>query len=62
MSRLSNDEYRNGTLWNGFDYMAQAWVVNGIYQMCGHPASMRRRGPCCPAARLAGQSVKEARA
>ena len=41
MSRLSTDEYRNGLLWNGFDYTRQAWVVDGSYVRCGHPETMR---------------------
>jgi hypothetical protein len=40
MSRQSNDEFRNGVLWNGFDYTRQAWVLNGVYVRCGHPESM----------------------
>jgi hypothetical protein len=39
--RLSIDEYRNGLLWNGFDYTRQAWVVDGLYVACGHPETMR---------------------
>lgn len=27
----------NGTLFNGYDYEHQAWVVDGLYQDCGHP-------------------------
>lgn len=26
-----------GILVNGFDYKNQAWVIDGIYQDCGHP-------------------------
>jgi len=37
MSRASNDVYKNGRLWNGFDYSNQAWVVQGRYVDCGHP-------------------------
>lgn len=36
MSRQSNDEYRNGVLFNGYDYTRQAWVVEGLYVTCGH--------------------------
>ncbi len=42
MSRTSNDEYRNGLLFNGYDYTRQAWVKDGLYVRCGHPESM----PC----------------
>lgn len=40
MSRQSNDEYRDGRLWNGYDYDRQAWVKAGKYLDCSHPASM----------------------
>ena len=40
MSRMSNDEYQNGRLINGYDYDNQAWVLAGRYVMCGHPESM----------------------
>lgn len=30
MSRLSNDEIREGRVWNGFDYQLQVWVQEGI--------------------------------
>jgi len=40
MSRQSRDEYRNGKLINGYDYNFQCWVLGGIIQKCGHPASM----------------------
>jgi len=36
MSRTSNDEYKNGLLFNGYDYTRQAWVVDGLYVACGH--------------------------
>lgn len=36
-----------GTLWRvtimgpiGFDYVNQAWVIDGRYQSCGHPEAM----------------------
>ncbi len=41
MNRTSSNEYRNGSLWNGFDYDNQAWVNNGKYLRCGHPADMK---------------------
>lgn len=40
MSRTSRDEYRDGRLWNGYDYTNQAWVLDGKYVRCGHPESM----------------------
>jgi hypothetical protein len=40
MSRTSRDEYRDGLLWNGFDYTRQAWVKDGRYLRCGHPEPM----------------------
>lgn len=41
MSRTSNDEYKNGALFNGYDYSRQAWVREGKYVRCGHPETMR---------------------
>lgn len=38
--RTSNDEIKDGKLWNGYDYERQAWVVNGRYIRCGHPETM----------------------
>ena len=38
--RTTKDEYRDGMLWNGFDYTRQAWVLDGKYVRCGHPESM----------------------
>lgn len=40
MSRESNDQYKEGRLINGFDYVNQAWVTEGRYQTCGHPETM----------------------
>lgn len=40
MSRQSNDQYKEGRLINGFDYRNQAWVLEGLYQACGHPQDM----------------------
>ena len=40
MSRTSKDEYKDGRLFNGYDYENQAWVINGKYIRCGHPESM----------------------
>jgi hypothetical protein len=39
--RLSKDEFKDGRLWNGFDYQNQAWVVEGKYVKCGHPETMK---------------------
>ena len=58
MTRLSGDEIRHGRVWNGFDYKLQVWVVDGIIQNCGHPATMCFQDrPCCNAYRLAGQKI-----
>ena len=58
MTRLSGDEIRHGHVWNGIDYELQVWVVDGIIQDCGHPATMRFQDrPCCNAYRLAGQKI-----
>ena len=35
MSRMSDDEIRNGRVYNGFDYELQVWVVNGVIQPVG---------------------------
>ena len=40
MSRLSGDEVVQGRLMNGYDYTHQAWVKDGKYKDCQHPASM----------------------
>lgn len=40
MTRTSNNLYNDamqGRLINGYDYKRQAWVIDGIYQDCGHP-------------------------
>lgn len=41
MSRTSQDQYKDGRLINGFDYEHQAWVEDGVYVTCGHPATMQ---------------------
>lgn len=41
--RASDDVYVNGRLMDGFDYVNQAWVVNGHYVRCGHPDTMACR-------------------
>lgn len=40
MSRASADQYKDGKLFNGYDYDNQTWVREGIIQRCGHPESM----------------------
>jgi hypothetical protein len=57
VTRLSDDEWRDRCVWNGFDYALQVWVVDGIVQRCGHPAAMSRHAPCCVAFVLAGQRI-----
>jgi hypothetical protein len=57
VTRLSGDERRDGYVWNGFDYALQVWVVEGVVQRCGHPATMFRLAPCCAAFVLAGQRI-----
>jgi hypothetical protein len=55
-SMYSNDGYRDGRLWNGFDYLRQAWVVNGRYIGCGHQT------PCdCYGTQHKGEEALEAR-
>ena len=38
--RTSQNEYQDNRLINGYDYENQAWVKNGRYVNCGHPADM----------------------
>jgi hypothetical protein len=38
--RLSDNEYVDGRLIDGYDYQNQAWVQDGKYIRCGHPDSM----------------------
>ena len=60
MTRMSSDELRLGRVFNGFDYRAQLWVIDGAVQRCGHPASMRPDStPCCSAYRYAGQPIDQ---
>ncbi len=40
MSRTSADLYINNKLTKGYDYVHQAWIINGVYEACGHPESM----------------------
>jgi hypothetical protein len=37
MTRKSDNTYRDGRLWVGYDYDKQSWVVDGVYIDCGHP-------------------------
>jgi hypothetical protein len=37
MTRCSCDHFRDGLVYNGYDYDLQCWVVQGIIQRCGHP-------------------------
>jgi hypothetical protein len=57
MSRTSDNEYRDGLLFNGYDYDHQAWVKDGLYVRCGHPEP----APCgCYGRDFAGVAVKNA--
>lgn len=41
MSRTSTNQLSEaGKLVNGYDYINQAWVINGVYMACSHPADM----------------------
>lgn len=54
--RTSENQYdADGAVLNGFDYRLQVWVVGGIVQNCGHPASS---AVCCNARRYATRAVK----
>jgi hypothetical protein len=41
VTRTSQDEYREGRLWQGYDYTNQAWVIQGRYVRCGHNAEVK---------------------
>ena len=58
MTRLSGDELRDGSVWNGFDYALQVWVIDAIVPRCGHPATMALQGPCCAVFSLAGRRIE----
>jgi len=45
--RTGNNEYQNGRLVNGYDYDNQAWVENGRYMRCGHPADPEKMDCGC---------------
>lgn len=54
MSRESKDEYAaDGRLLNGYDYVVQAWVLDGHYEPCGHTTPCR-----CYGKRHAGEATK----
>jgi len=38
--RTTQDQYKDGKIYNGYDYENQAWVKDGRYLRCGHPESM----------------------
>ena len=38
--RTSDNHYKDGKLYNGYDYERQVWILKGIYQRCGHPENM----------------------
>lgn len=40
MARKGNDTYKNGLLFDGYDYENQSWIVEGKYIRCGHPEEM----------------------
>ncbi len=40
MTRVSDNYYVGGRLFDGYDYENQAWVRNGVYVRCGHLGSM----------------------
>jgi hypothetical protein len=40
MKSMNNKEIKNNILINGYDYDNQAWVKDGKYVRCGHPANM----------------------
>lgn len=60
VSRTSADEYRNGVLWNGYDYTNQAWVVDGKYVRCGHQSTGPYATACTCYGRMhEGEDCKE---
>lgn len=40
MRTSTNQVNSDGILINGYDYHNQAWVLDGVYQRCGHPEEM----------------------
>jgi len=61
--RYGRDEYdADEYVRNGYDYILQVWVRDGVIQDCAHPPSMREGNePCCTANALRGQSIRVAR-
>lgn len=59
MTRLSGDEWRDGHVWNGFDYALQVWVVEGVVQPCGHPPPMSRYTPLLRRPHPGGRRIEE---
>jgi len=57
--RTSNDERKDGFVWNGFDYSLQVWVVNGVIQNCGHPENFLKGHGCCNARHLKDQVISQ---
>ena len=55
--RQSNDEMKDGQVFNGFDYDLQVWVIDGIIKDCGHRDEHRVNGKCCNAHKYAGKQV-----
>lgn len=37
---IGGDQFRDGKLYNGFDYERQVWIIEGIVQRCGHPETV----------------------
>jgi hypothetical protein len=60
MSRSSRDHFRDGFVYNGFDYDVQAWVIDGIVQRCGHRDPCRCFGKKYEGWTLAGAKEHEA--
>lgn len=56
--RLSNDIFKDGIVFDGYDYDLQVWVTNGIIEDCGHPITMKEVG-CCKSHEYAGKFLKE---
>ena len=62
MSRLSSDELAaDSTIFNGYDYHVQVWVLGGVVQPCGHPDSMQSdpSRPCCNAQVYHGYKINQ---
>lgn len=56
--RESNDEIKDGAVWDGFDYALNVWVKEGVVLRCGHAFDIDSvKGWCCNASRYAGQKI-----